>query len=194
MLAFVHLYLCLEEYYCRKPEPKNRPLAKKRKWSREECRLRYVQGEAIGQRALAEQSGRAASVIAAWCSEDGWVQQREQYQSNLRAETQKKTIEKTSDRLSDDLAKRNEDHVRGFEVIRAGAIQFNKTLLTELQKSDRKLKLLDEKSMSFQRYATAYKLAVEGERQALGMEYMDSNKAIAKVIKDGYDVIEPELE
>ena len=169
-------------------------MSKKRKWSKEECRIRYVQGEKIGQRALSKQSGRAPTVIARWCKEDNWVQQREQYVSRLRAETSQKTIEKTSDRLSDDLAKRNEDHVRGFEVIRAGAIQFNKTLLTELQKSDRKLKLLDEKSMSFQRYATAYKLAVEGERQALGMEYMDSNKAIAKVIKDGYDVIEPEIE
>ncbi len=119
------------------------------------------------------------------------MQQREQYQGRLRAEVQAKTIEKTSDRLSDELAKRNEDHVKGYEVFRAIATQFNKALLTELQTSGDKLKLLDDKSVSFQRYATGYKLAVEGERAALGMEYLDINKAIAEAIKAGYEVNEP---
>ncbi len=164
---------------------------KKKQWTKEECRRRYVEGEKIGQRALAEQSGRTKSVISDWCSADGWVQQREQYQGRLRAEVQAKTIEKTSDRLSDELAKRNEDHVKGYEVFRAIATQFNKALLTELQTSGDKLKLLDDKSVSFQRYATGYKLAVEGERAALGMEYLDINKAIAEAIKAGYEVNEP---
>ena len=84
---------------------------KKKQWTKEECRRRYVEGERIGQRALSEQSGRQPTVIARWCREGNWVQQREQYVSKLRAEIQAKTIEKTSDRLSDELAKRNEDHI-----------------------------------------------------------------------------------
>lgn len=164
----------------------------KKKWSKEECRIRYVQGEKIGQRALAEQSGRAASLIGQWCSEDGWVKQREQYQSKLRAETHRKTLELTSDRLAEDLAKRNEDHVKGYEVFRAVSVQYTKALLTELQATSNKLQLLDDKSMATQRYAAIYNLAVQGERTALGMEYMDINRAIEAASRAGYEVVEPE--
>jgi len=167
---------------------------KKKKWTREECRRRYVEGEKISFRTLSQESGRTLSLLGRWSKADGWVEEREQYQNKLRTKTVAKTIEKTSDRLSEELAKRNEDHVKGYEVFRAIANQFNKALLTELQASGDKLKLLDDKSVSFQRYVTGYKMAVEGERVALGMEYLDINKAIAKLVRDGFEVVEPEDE
>lgn len=145
-------------------------------------------------RTLSQKSERTLSLLGRWAKEDNWVGQREQYQDKLRTKTAAKTLEKTSDRISEELAKRNEDHVKGYEVFRAIATQFNKALLTELQASEDKLKLLDAKSVSFQRYATGYKLAVEGERAALGMEYLDINKAIAKLLRDGFEVVEPEDE
>lgn len=169
-------------------------LVNTKKWSKEECRLRYVEGEKISQRTLSEQSGRALGVLSRWCRDDDWVGQRDQYVSKVRAATQKKTIEKTSELLSDDLAKRNEDHVKGYEIYRGLSIQFSKALLTELQTADNKLDLLDQHAMAAQRYANIYNLSIQGERASLGMDYMDINKAIARLIKDGYDVIgiEPE--
>ncbi len=173
-------------------------MAKKRKWSKEECRIRYVQGEKIGQRALAEQSGRTKSVIAEWCSRENWVQQREQYQGKLRAEAEQKTIDKTSDRLSEDWAKINEEHLKGTELFRKMALQFGMALGNKFSNasSEDKAKIAADKdfSLAVQKYGSLYKDMVQLERIALGMEYMDSNKAIAKVIRDGYDVIEPETD
>ena len=91
----------------------------KKKWTREECRRRYVEGEKISFRTLSQESGRTLSLLGRWSKGDGWVEEREQYQNKLRTKTVAKTIEKTSDRLSEELAKRNEDHVKGYEVFRA---------------------------------------------------------------------------
>ena len=67
---------------------------------------------------------------------------------------------------------------------------------TELQNTppDKKLQLLKQNSMESQRYANIYEQAVQGERTALAMDYMDLNKAIARIVRDGYEVSEPEIE
>lgn len=169
---------------------------KKQKWTREECRIRYVEGEKIGQRALAEQSGRVANLIGKWCSEDGWVKQREQYQSRLRAETQDKTIEKTSEILSDELSKINEEHIKGLEFYRKLALQCTQTLATELTALEKngRFKLTKDKDFALvlQKYAGVHMDAINIERMALGMQYLDLNKAIEATKKAGYDVVEPE--
>ena len=173
-------------------------MAKKRKWSKEECRIRYVQGEKIGQRALAKLAGRDPAVIGRWCSADNWVEQRQQYVSKMQAEAERKTIEKTSDRLSDEWAKINEEHLKGTELFRKMALQFGMALGNKFSNAsgEDKPKIAADKdfSLAVQKYGSLYKDMVQLERIALGMEYMDSNKAIAKVIRDGYDVIEPETD
>ena len=60
-------------------------LVSKKKWSQEECRLSYVEGEKISQRALSKKSGRASSVLALWSKDGNWVEQREQNESKMRA-------------------------------------------------------------------------------------------------------------
>ena len=140
-------------------------------------------------------SGRSLSVVGRWASEDNWAQKKERYQNDLRTATREKAIEKTSDRLSDEWARVNEEHLKGTEVFRKMALQFGVALGNQFSQAspEAKAKLAASKnlSMSVKRYGSIYRDMVNLERQALGMEYMDSNKAIAKVISDGYDVIEP---
>lgn len=170
----------------------------KNKWSREECRIRYVQGDKIGLRSLSKLANRPNSTVSRWSSEDSWAEKREQYWVRLKAETVEKTIAKTSDRLSDEWSKINEEHLKGTEVFRKMALQFGVALGNQFSQSssEAKAKLAADKdfSMAVQRYSSIYKDMVNLERQALGMQYMDSNTAIAKVISDGYDVIEPAQE
>jgi hypothetical protein len=171
-------------------------LPKKKKWSKEECRDRYVRGEKIGQRELSKQSGRHETVIARWCSQEKWVQQRQQYVSRLQVETESKTIQKTSDRLSDELAKLNEEHIKGSELFRKMAQQFAGIMAAEIQNSSNEKrfeKLTDKEfSLAIQRYSTIFATAVQLQRQATGMQYLDLDKAVSEVIKAGYDVSESE--
>ncbi len=171
----------------------NRSLAKKKKWSKEECRIRYVQGERITTRALAKMSNRSIGTIARWCAEGNWTEQRDQYVIKLRSKAEQKTIEKTSDRLSDEWAKVNEEHIKGSELFLKLSVQLTMAIGADFQQSKNKSKVAKDKDtyLSVQKYSSVYKEMVNLQRQALGMDYMDSNKAIAKVISDGYNVSEP---
>lgn len=172
------------------------PKKSEKKWSKEECRDRYVREEKIGQRELSKLSGRAPTVIARWCKNEEWVQQREQYVSRLRAETEDKVIEATSDRLADELVKMNEEHIRGAELFRKMSQQFAGILATEIQQisqSDRSKTIINKEfSLALQRYSGIFATAVQLQRQATGMQYLDLDKAVSEVIKAGYDVSEPQ--
>lgn len=168
----------------------------KNKWSKEECRIRYVQGEKISTRSLSKMANRSLSTISGWCADEKWAEQRDRYWIKLRSETEQKTIAKTSDRLSDEWAKINEEHLKGSELFRKLSVQLTMAIGAEFQQSKSKSKTAKNKDvyLAIQKYGSIYKDMVNLERQALGMQYMDSNTAIAKVISDGYDVIEPAQE
>ncbi len=168
-------------------------MTKQNKWSKEECRIRYVQGDKIGIRSLSKIANRSHSTVAGWCADEKWAEQRDRYWIKIRSETEQKTIEKTSDRLSDEWAKVNEEHIKGSELFLKLSVQLTMAIGQDFQQSRNKSKTAKNKDtyLSVQKYSSVYKEMVNLQRQALGMEYMDSNKAIAKVISDGYEVIEP---
>ncbi len=169
---------------------------KQKKWSKEECRDRYVTGEKIGIRSLAKLANVNLSTIGKWCSHGNWKAERDRYQIELRSQTEAKTIEKTSDRLSDELTKLNEEHIKGSELFRKMAQQFAGILATEIQNStnpERVRKLTDKEfTLAVQRYSNVFATAVQLQRQATGMHYLDLDKAVSQVIKAGYDVSEPQ--
>jgi hypothetical protein len=79
-------------------------------WSRETCRRRYVEGEAIGLRPLAELSGNPFNRLGSWACKDtthpqkwSWAQQRQQYTNEIRT----KSIQKSTDAISDKYAEQN---------------------------------------------------------------------------------------
>lgn len=168
----------------------------KKKWTKEECRDRYVYGERIGIRSLTKLSNNVHSTVARWCAEDKWTELRDRYQIALRSETEAKIISETSDRLSDELVKLNEEHIKGSELFRKMAQQFAGILATEIQNTDcgdRVKKLTNKEfTLAVNRYANVFATAVSLQRQATGMQYLDINNAIEQIIKAGYDVSEPD--
>ena len=136
------------------------------------------------------------STIGLWCSRGNWKAERDRYQIALRSETEAKTIEKTSDRLSDELAKLNEEHIKGSELFRKMAQQFAGILATEIQNCSpegRVKKLTDKEfTLAINRYANVFATAVALQRQATGMQYLDINTAIEQVTRNGYEVSEPD--
>lgn len=167
-----------------------------KKWSREQCRTRYVQGEKIGIRTLSKLANRSHGTVGTWSSEDNWTGERERYHNELRTKTEEKVIEATSDRLADELVKMNEEHIRGAELFRKMSQQFAGILATEIQQinqSDRSKTIINKEfSLALQRYSGIFATAVQLQRQATGMQYLDLDKAVSEVIKAGYDVSEPQ--
>lgn len=79
-------------------------------WDRETCRRRYVEGTAIGLRPLAELSGNPFNRLGSWACRDtthpqkwSWAQQRQQYTNEVRT----KSIQKSTDAISDKYAEQN---------------------------------------------------------------------------------------
>lgn len=153
-------------------------------------------GERIGVRSLAKLANRPNSTISRWCAEDGWTGQRDRYQVELRAKTDEKTLDKTSDRLSNELTKLNEEHIKGSELFRKMAQQFAGILATEIQNIDinnRASKLIDKEfTLAINRYANVFATSVSLQRQATGMKYLDINTAIEELGRLGYIVSEEE--
>ncbi len=173
------------------------------KWSREECFHRYVYGERITTRALAELANRPHSTIGKWSGEDKYTEARKQNENTVRTKTAEKVGEYCSDayvdRYGDRISKVNEEHLEGFAFIRKMARTFAEVMageideITELKKRRQRV-ANKEFSMSAQRYGALFAQMAEMERRALGMQYLDINVAMGKVMKEGYEVSNPAVE
>jgi hypothetical protein len=87
-------------------------------WSRETCRRRYVEGEAIGLRGLSKLSGVSFGKLTEWSRKDKldpenrtWPKQREHYQVEIRSKSQQKSADAISDKYAEQNAKAIEQHI-----------------------------------------------------------------------------------
>jgi hypothetical protein len=163
-------------------------------WSREDCRDRYVIGDKIGLRKLAEISGVQISSIFAWSSADDWPSDRKQFQS----ETVAKTRESVSDAIAEKSAAIIERHLEGFKDfatlgISLGALaqQCSDQMAEQAPIDPYRLQALTGASTNA---ANVFKTAVEGQRQALWLDAENINVAIGIVEKHGYRVSEADAE
>lgn len=170
----------------------------KRSWSKKECRDRYVTGKEIGIRELAKIANRHPATVGRWSSDGDWVKDRERHAIRMRTTTENKIIEKTSDRISDNIAKLNEEHVQGSDVFRKLSQQFAGILVNQVLNSnaDKRPEMITDKefSMALQRYVGIYSTAINLQRQALNMDYLNLDAAIAKTMGAGLEVSNPSLE
>jgi hypothetical protein len=168
-------------------------------WSREKCEERFVKGEdRLSIRKMAAASGRAKSTIEDWMDKDNWEDKRGRYQDEIRATTQAKTIEKVSDRLSDDLSKIITKNYKVHEVFRDCAhayAQIQARYLLEIQRMEpdkqrEALKKINAKEMSD--WSMIASRSTQGISDAMGLPYWANlNTAFKKVEDTGYIVIDP---
>uniref|UniRef100_B8HN10 Uncharacterized protein n=1 Tax=Cyanothece sp. (strain PCC 7425 / ATCC 29141) TaxID=395961 RepID=B8HN10_CYAP4 len=182
-------------------------MSESNQWSREECRNRYVRGEKISLRELSRLSSRALGLLGRWCKEDGWTEQREQYQTEQRSEIDKKTIERTSSKISEFLSELSLEHAQAYRTPRRIAefilrqveskIEALESTHPEMQDPDalrESLKALiqDSHPATLNLLSQVIDRCVRGERMVSGAEYDDINKAIERIERTGLEVYLPD--
>lgn len=163
-------------------------------WTKEECRIRYVQGLRIGLRDLALDSGNSLSAVRRWCNDENWVNLRAAYQSNLSTAIEENTLAKLSERVSEDLVDLNRSHLESLARSRLMAIDFLEVLKKSVEEYPREIRWErvgnKDFSLAILRYCNVLNAAIEMERSALGMRHLDLDTAINEVTKAGYEVSE----
>lgn len=160
----------------------------KRKWTKEECRVKYVQTGNMSQMELAAISNRSSSIIAKWSKEDNWVAQRERYMLKTHLKNAEEKAENIDIEISDEIEKMetiNDEHIIGYKLFRNIATQW---AIAVLERDEPKISKMNKISQAMQKYASVYNNSVLGERTALGMEYMNINRSIELLIKEGYSI------
>lgn len=150
-------------------------------WSKEQCRLRYVQGVGLGLKALAIESGVPIGTLKRWSSQkpDTWPQQRRQFDTKVRLLTHQKSVEA--------IAQSNEaviaEHLEMLAMLREIASVFFKALLIKVREIENDTDPVNNELLEFlksiggrvplQTYANVLHLAIQGERQALYLDLAD---------------------
>ena len=154
-----------------------------RPWSRDDCRDRYVIGDKIGLRKLAEISGGSFKTIAEWSTGDKWTESRKRFQDGVRT--------KTDDILSDKISKRNAailaGHSKDYRSERKKLIkkrdEFLLIFVDNAEDASYLASALNALSLAIDR-------SIKGERTALSLEYENRDAAIAAVRRFGYEPVD----
>lgn len=199
----------------RKPYQKSTKMAK---WSKDECERRFVQGQKVTLAALAKLSTVKLSTLKTWSSLGKWAEKREAFQAELSAATHVKAI----DKLSTDLAQLEIEHVDAYATLRQCAMAKAKALQAKIEivakrsgllpgidvaslgdesaiEADRAAKataqgeaIRDSDVLDLQALTNVVDKCIRGERMVLGAEYEDLNKAVAAIVRAGFEVKVPD--
>lgn len=156
-------------------------------WSKEQCRLRYAQGERIGLQALAIESRVPIGTLKRWSSEKPktWPQQRRQYDAEVRLLTHQKSVEAVSGAIAQSNEAVIAQHLDMLAMLREIVSVFFKALLLKVRAveegtegsvvNDRLLEFLISLGgrCPLTVYSNALHLAIQGERQALYLDLVD---------------------
>jgi hypothetical protein len=163
-------------------------------WSREDCRDRYVIGDKIGLRKLAEISGLDQRRIERWSSADNWPENRRQFLGTVSAKTQ----ESVSDAIAEKASAVIERHYEAFKELESLALslitlsqQCADQLATAGAVDPYRLQALTGASTNA---SSVLRGSTDGQRQALWLDTENINVAIGIVEKHGYRVSEADAE
>ena len=173
-------------------------------WKREQCRQRYVEGDDdIGIRGLAKISGQPKGTLERWARDDSprWIVQRGQYRDRLKTEIQQKTIEKASERLSDDLADISVANYEAHKLARDYAHTIFKIKAKDLQRviklpdEERLVELKKHSASDMNYWSLILSRSTQEIAAATGLPYyINANTAFTKLEKEGYIIIDPRAE
>lgn len=157
-------------------------------WNQEQCEQRYVEGDRISLKELAKVSQAPIQTIRGWCRLTDWVGKRDRFQLDLKSKTQEKLIEKLSEKRSEEIAKLIKEHFKGYNNMRLIASIYFSNIGNKIKNNSDYVLAIN--AQDCQKWASIFDKGVQGERQAMGMEYIDLNLAIMELEKAGYKVVE----
>lgn len=182
-------------------------------WTVEQARDRYVMGPEINQSALARDSGLNLAMIRRRSKSQDWVREREKYSAIVRAQTDRKTAEKVSNRLSSELSKTLLEHHKSAKSFRMLSSSFSSVATAATAKEIDKIRRLrdqgrdteaDELSLELQgklnslavpanMWSLVSARSIADERTALGLNLeQDRAQALTIVEREGSVVLDPE--
>ncbi|MFM6778610.1 MAG: hypothetical protein ACKPKJ_16720, partial [Dolichospermum sp.] len=154
-----------------------------RPWTKEQCRRRYVEcDDDIGLRALSVQSGRVKSTLQRWSGERiegrNWHEQRVHFKSSLGTVTQEKIIEKTSEKISDELSEICTENYKvhklardyAAKIIEVKARQLAEDLKIE-NKQERKTAIAQHNAVEVNQWSQALKRSTDAINEIRGIKY-----------------------
>jgi hypothetical protein len=158
-----------------------------KRWTKERCRLRYVQGQRIGLHALAAESGVPLGSLKRWsCAEEVmWPEQRRRFDAEVRLLSHQKSIERVSDAIANSNEQAIAQHLELGKTLREITMRFFDAVLsklkaveTETPDPERNQQLLEFLSSIAGRcplavYSNVAHYAVQLERQALYLDFVD---------------------
>jgi hypothetical protein len=158
-----------------------------KRWDREQCRVRYVEGDRIGLEDLAIESGVPIATLKRWsCSERvTWPNQKRQFDTEVKLLSHKKSV----DRVSGVLAISNEQviakHLKIAQTLQnlsnnflnSVIVRINSILTGEPEPEENKQMLEFLTSIAgrcpLAVYSDVARLAIQLERQALYLDLAD---------------------
>lgn len=170
-------------------------------WTKEQCRMRYVQGSEIGLRQLSKDAGCSRKTLGDWCKQGEWVTERRRYGDRIVTATREKAIAKTSDKLSDEISDIATEHFAVAKLYRAISELLAKNAISKVAKARKENAISAEKAIEqLERNIPRLNLAnlmldrsIKIERAALGLDYNDAPIAIAFLEKLGFQVNDPSV-
>jgi hypothetical protein len=156
-------------------------------WTKEECRVRYVQGQRIGLYELSVEACVPFGTLKRWTTEkpDTWFQQRRRFEEK----TIRLTDQKSMELVSDAIAASNEDaiaqHLKTARTLRELSMTFFSAVLTKIEaietdtpETEQNRQLLAFLTQIAGRcplavYSDVARLAIQLERQALYLDLAD---------------------
>ena len=175
----------------------------KKPWSKEQCRRRYVEcGDKIGIRGLAALSGIPKGTLEHWVRNELWVQQRDKYEDALKTATQEKIVEKTSEKLSDEISvvivenykvhKLARDYAA--KMIESKAMQLSQDLKIQHSK-ERQAAIARHSAVEANSWSQMLKRSTDAINEIKGIKYFtDLNAAADKLQREGFEIVDPSEE
>lgn len=151
-------------------------------------------GDKIGLRKLAEISGASINNLFRWSADEDWKSKRQQFSSKSTAKTQ----EAVSDAIAEEAAAIIERHYEGFKdfaVLGASLGALAQQAADQMSGQDvidpYRLQALTGASTNA---ANIYKTAIEGQRQALWLDFENVNALEVAARKHGLKLAEDDAE
>ncbi len=160
-------------------------------------------GDDIGIRGLASESGRAKSTLQDWSKERvegrNWHEQRVHFKSRLGTATQQKIIEKTSDKLSDqlsDIAIANYERHKLARDYAAKIFQIKAQQLSEINNLPAAEKAAivskDHAGYEMNYWSQILKRSTDAIEAVAGLRYfVEINAAAGRLEREGYVISDP---